>query len=76
MGRLRLVIIPRDHHPPHLHTRNGTGRAPEVVIDLNFDGNLTLRGARRNLSQAEIRQLIEIVAAHFAELIELWERYC
>jgi hypothetical protein len=76
VGRWRLVIIPRDHHPPHVHARQGTGRAPEVVIEFNLDTTLSIREFDDGLSRSDIRQVVEIVDAHVAELIELWERYC
>jgi hypothetical protein len=76
VGRWRLVVIPRDHYPMHVHARQGSGNAPTVVIELNPDGVPSLRRSRHDLSRADTQQVLEIVAEHFAELVELWERYC
>lgn len=75
-GRWRLVVIPGDHEPRHIHARLGTRDASEAVIRLNADGTVTLREADRGLSRAEVRQALVIVLEHFDRLSELWERYC
>ena len=64
----RLVVIPGDHEPRHVHARHGRAGAPEAVFRLNPDGTLTLREADRELTRAQIREA--------AELEELWETYC
>jgi hypothetical protein len=60
----RLVVIPGDHEPRHVHARHGTADAPEAVFRLNADGSTTLREAE------------QLVSEHFTELEELWETYC
>jgi hypothetical protein len=76
VGSWRLVVIPGDHDPRHVHARRGTGNAAEAIIRLNADGTVSLREADRELSRTEIRQILELVDTHFAELADLWERYC
>ncbi|HEV8020816.1 MAG TPA: DUF4160 domain-containing protein, partial [Candidatus Lustribacter sp.] len=72
----RLVVSPRDHEPRHVHARQGTGRAPEAIIQLNIDGSTSVRVVERGISRADRRQIVAIVDEHFAELVEIWERVC
>ena len=72
----RLVVIPGDHEPRHVHARLGTTGAPEAVFRLNADGTITLREADRHLTRAQVREAEELVTEHFSELKELWETYC
>jgi hypothetical protein len=72
----RLVVIPGDHEPRHVHARHGTAGAPEAVFRLNSDGTITLREADRQLTRAQVREAEELVTEHFRELEELWETYC
>jgi hypothetical protein len=72
----RLVVIPGDHEPKHVHARHGSADAPEAVFRLNGDGSITLREADRELTRAQVREAGELVIEHFAELEELWETYC
>ncbi|HTV73435.1 MAG TPA: hypothetical protein VME66_07020 [Candidatus Acidoferrales bacterium] len=53
-GAWRLVVIPGDHEPRHVHARLGTGDAPEAVVLLNVASSVTLREADRGLSRAEL----------------------
>jgi hypothetical protein len=72
----RLVVIPGDHEPRHVHARHGGAGAPEAVFRLNEDRSITLRGADGQLTHAQVREAEEIVVMHFGELEELWEMYC
>ena len=72
----RLVVIPGDHEPRHVHARHGTAGASEAVFRLNSDGTVTLREADRQLTRAQVREAAELVTDHFRELEELWETYC
>jgi len=47
-----------------------------VIIELNEDGTASVRGRHREISRADRRQVVEIVDEHFAELVEIWERFC
>jgi hypothetical protein len=58
-----------------VHARLGTGKAPAAVIEFHLDGTLSVREFDHGLSRSDMRQVIEIVDSHLAELIELWERY-
>jgi hypothetical protein len=72
----RLVVIPGDHEPRHVHARHGTAGAAEAVFRLNSDGTITLREADRQLTRAQVREAAELISEHFRELEELWETYC
>jgi hypothetical protein len=72
----RLVVIPGDHEPRHVHARHGTSYAAEAVFLFNPDGTITLREADRQLTRAQVREAAALVAEHVSELDELWETYC
>jgi hypothetical protein len=74
-GRWRLVIIPNDHEPRHVHARLGAGRALEATVLLERNGTVSLREAR-GLTNSEIREVMVAVRAHFDRLALLWEAYC
>jgi hypothetical protein len=65
-----------DHPPPHVHGRYAETR---VIVDLLPDG--TIRRSRRwdsvvpsNAKRGDVRKILEVAAAHAAELKELWEK--
>jgi hypothetical protein len=72
----RLVVIPGDHEPRHVHARHGGAGAPEAVFRLNEGGSTTLREADRQLTRAQVREAGALVVRYFRELEELWETYC
>ncbi len=76
VGPWRLVVIPGDHDPRHVHARYGSDGAYEAVIRLEAGGTVTLREADRGLSRAEIRVALALVLEHFEALAALWEEYC
>jgi Domain of unknown function (DUF4160) len=74
-GAWRLVVIPGDHEPRHVHARHGTRNAPAAVIRLEANGTVTLREADPGLSRAEIRVARGLVLEHFDKLAALWEEF-
>jgi hypothetical protein len=69
----RLVIIPGDHEPRHVHARYGAAGAAQAVFRLNDDATVTLRGANLKLTRKQIRETEVLIAEHMTELKELWE---
>ena len=64
-----------DHPPPHVH---GEYAETTVIVDLLPNG--TIRRSRRRDSvepadskRNDIRRILEVAAAHAAELMKLWE---
>ena len=76
VGAWRLVVIPGDHEPRHVHARYGSAEANEVVVEIDTDGAVKLRRANRALSRAQVRRALELVTEHRADLMQLWETYC
>jgi hypothetical protein len=71
-----FISYMRDHLPPHVH---GEYAETTVVVDLLPDG--TVRRSRRwdsvepaNAKRSDIRRILEVAAAHAAELMQLWEK--
>ncbi|TAM76744.1 DUF4160 domain-containing protein [bacterium] len=76
VGAWRLVVIPGDHEPRHVHARYGSAEANEVVAEIAADGTVKIRRANRALSRAQVRRALELVAEYSAGLMQLWETYC
>ena len=65
-----------DHPPPHVHGRYGD---IQVVIDLLAGGKVRRSGRwdavrPANAKRSDVRRILEVAAAHAAELMELWEK--
>ncbi len=63
-----------DHNPSHLHAYVGSTR---LVIELTIDHRVILArraNAARGATKSEIRKVLETAAAHFADLMKLWEK--
>jgi hypothetical protein len=75
VGAWRLVVIPGDHEPRHVHARYGTRNAPRAVFLLEADGTVALREAHPRLSRADIRVAKRLVRDHFETLVALWEEF-
>ena len=74
---VRFVAYTMDHEPRHIH---GIYAEVEVIVDLGSDGNVSL--AKRtdavrpsNGSKSDVRHVLETAAAHFDELVSLWEKH-
>ena len=74
-GSVRFVAYANDHPPRHVHGFLGE---TEAIIDLRSDGNVAL--AERsdavrlgNAKRSDVRKILEAAAAHFTELVGLWE---
>jgi hypothetical protein len=66
-----------DHEPRHVHGFYGE---VEVIADLRQDGRVALANrvdAIRpgNGSAADVRHILRMAAAHFDELVRLWEKH-
>lgn len=75
-GEVWFVAYPQDHEPRHVH--GFAGRA-EVIVDLRADGNIALADRPdairpANARRSEVRKILREAAAHFDELVSLWER--
>ena len=79
MGSLRLdgvmfVAYPLDHEPRHVH---GFYAETEVIVELRQRSialaNRTNAVRPGNSSRSDVRRVLEVAAAHFDELVELWE---
>jgi hypothetical protein len=71
-----FVAFSHDHPPPHVHGRYAETR---VIVDLLANG--AVRRSRRwdavvpsNAKRGDVRRILEVAAAHAAELKELWEK--
>ena len=70
-----FAAFSHDHPPPHVH---GEYSGTTVIVDLLEDGvkesdrrdAVTPGNAKRN----DVRHILEVAAAHRAELMELWKR--
>lgn len=74
---VRFVAYTMDHEPRHVH---GFYAEVEVIVDLRLDSNVSLasRGdAIRpgNASKSDVRHVLATAAAHFDELVFLWEKH-
>jgi hypothetical protein len=65
-----------DHPPPHVH---GAYAETRVIVDLVSDA--AVRKSRRrdavrpvNAKRSDVRRILEVAAAHAAELKKLWEK--
>jgi len=80
MGSLRFkgvhfVAYPNDHLPRHVHGFTGE---TEVILDLQLDGNVAQSDrwdAVRppNAKRSDVKKILNEAAAHFDELVALWE---
>jgi hypothetical protein len=71
LGRLRVVIYPNDHRPPHVHV---LGAGTEAIFILGCpDGPPTLRGSH-GFTTAELNRIEEGLAANLVALCAEWER--
>jgi hypothetical protein len=71
-----FVAYSHDHPPPHVHGRYAE---TEVIIDLLPDGTIRRSGrgdsvVPSNAKRSDVRKILEVAAAHAAELKELWEK--
>jgi hypothetical protein len=73
-GAWRLVIIPGDHDPRHVHAMFGKD-GPEVVVRLGKNGEVTPTRVDRPLTNADVRKALAAVQKHFDALAALWEAY-
>jgi Domain of unknown function (DUF4160) len=73
-GAWRLVIIPGDHDPRHVHAVLGRDGS-EVVVRLGKNGEATPTRVDRPLTNADVRKALAAVQKHFDALAALWEAY-
>ncbi len=72
---IRFIVYSNDHPPRHVH---GFLAETEAIVDLLKDGSIALAlrpdairpsGAKRS----DVKKILNSAAAHFDELIVLWE---
>lgn len=71
------MAYPEDHEPRHVH---GFYAETEVVIELRGQPESEVALANRrdavwpgNASRSDVRHILEVAAAHYNELVKLWE---
>lgn len=70
--RVRILLPPREHPPPHLHVTKGDG---EVVILLpGPQGVVAIRTVHR-MRTADVVAAVRLVEAHVAQLEAAWRKY-
>lgn len=74
---VRFVAYPEDHEPRHVH---GFYAEVEVIVELidgveRRVGLVDRRDAVRpgNASRSDVKHILQVAAAHFVELVRLWE---
>ena len=74
---VRFVAYPEDHEPSHVH---GFYAEVEVIIDLSDGARRQVAQAGRtnavrpgNASRSDVGHILSVAAAHFDELVGLWE---
>jgi len=77
LNGVRFVAYTMDHHPRHVH---GFYAEVEVIVDLQLDGRVSLAerteaASPSNGSKADVRHVLATAAAHFEELVALWEKH-
>lgn len=75
---VRFVAYPEDHEPRHIH---GFYAETEVVVELRVAPQREVVRANRtdavrpgNASRGNVRHVLDVAAAHFDELVQLWEK--
>lgn len=75
--RVRFVVYANDHSPRHVH---GFLEGAQVVIDLLRNGTVAV-AKRENAAKpgsakrSTVRKILNEAAAHFDELVSLWEEF-
>ena len=74
---VRFVAYLGDHEPRHVH---GFYAETEVVVELHDKPHRIVALANRsnavrhgNASRSDVKRVLRIAAAHFDELVKLWE---
>ena len=70
-----FIAYSHDHPPPHVHGEYGQ---TEVIVDLLSDGTVQQSGRwdavqPGNAKRADVKRILDVAAAHAAELREVWE---
>jgi hypothetical protein len=75
---VQFVACLEDHETRHVH---GFYAETEVIVELRENPGKEARLARRtdavrpgNASRSEVKHMVLVAAAHFNELVELWEK--
>jgi hypothetical protein len=72
---VRFVAYPQDHRPSHVH---GFYAETEVIVELREQTREVALAGRSdavrpgNASRGDIRHILEVAAAHFDALIQIW----
>lgn len=68
LGKLRVVIYPKDHNPPHVHVISPGGEAKFEITSLNL---ISVTG----YSQKDIKRIKEFLKHRKEHLLEFWHEY-
>lgn len=76
LGSVLFRVYPQDHEPRHVHGFRGE---TEVIVDLGFDGNVTLADRPDcirpgNAKRSDVSKILRSAAEYFDELVSLWEK--
>jgi len=74
---VRFAAYTMDHEPRHVHGFYGE---VEVIADLRTDGKVSLANRTDSIrpsngSKSDVRHVLTTAAAHFDELVSLWEKH-
>jgi hypothetical protein len=74
---VRFTAYTMDHEPRHVHAFYGD---IEVIADLRVDGKVALANRTDSIrpsngSKSDVRHVLTTAAAHFDELVSLWEKH-
>jgi len=74
---VRFTAYPNDHPPRHIHGFTGE---TEAIVDLQPDGNVALADRwdavrPQNAKRSDVKKILKTAAAHFDELVKLWESH-
>lgn len=74
---VRFVAYPQDHEPRHVH---GFYAETELIVDLLPGPPRSVAKAKRrdairpgNAKRNDVKYVLQVAAAHFDELVTLWE---
>jgi hypothetical protein len=72
-----FIAYPNDHLPRHVHGFTGDA---EVIVDLLLDENVAVANRTDairppNAKRADVKKILKTAAAHFDQLVQLWEAH-
>jgi hypothetical protein len=71
IGRLRVVVYPNDHRPPHVHV---IGDGHESVFELDRRAEAVTLRENYGFSRRALARIEEALLHNLAEILAAWER--